>query len=79
MDNICIHKQRPMLKGVILRDRLVCPGHQWAFELESGWEAVKEECQPTYDVRVTDDGVVEVDLDSKCARRSAAVAPADNG
>lgn len=72
MDNICIHKQRPMLKGVILRNRLVCPGHQWAFELDSGWESVKEECQPTYAVRVTDDGAVEVDLDSKYVRRTVA-------
>jgi len=78
MDNICIHRQRELVKGVVLRDRLVCPGHQWAFELGTGWEAVKEECQPTYAVRVTDTGRVEVDLASRTTSRSvAAVAERD--
>jgi len=78
MDNICIHRQRQLVKGVVLRDRLVCPGHQWAFELGTGWEAVKEECQPTYAVRVTDTGRVEVDLASRTTSRSvAAVAERD--
>ncbi len=72
LDNVCIHRQRELVKGVVLRDRLVCPGHQWAFELGTGWEAVKEECQPTYAVRVTDAGRVEVDLASRTTSRSAA-------
>lgn len=57
--NHCIHRDRELSKGVVLNGKLVCPGHQWAFALESGYEAVKEECQPTYDVRVSD-GTVEV-------------------
>jgi nitrite reductase (NADH) small subunit len=76
MDNVCIHRERELVKGVVLRGKLVCPGHQWAFALESGWEAVKQECQPTYDVRVTDDGRVELDLDSKARRVEAAAEPA---
>jgi nitrite reductase (NADH) small subunit len=63
-DNICIHKQRELAKGVVLNGKLVCPGHQWAFSLDRGWEAVKEQFQPTYDVRV-DDGVVWVDTASR--------------
>jgi nitrite reductase (NADH) small subunit len=59
--NRCIHKNRELAKGVVLNGKLVCPGHQWAFALDSGWEAVKDECQPTYPVRVVD-GVVEVDV-----------------
>jgi nitrite reductase/ring-hydroxylating ferredoxin subunit len=51
-DNICIHRQRELAKGVILNGKLVCPGHQWAFALETGWEAVKGECQPTHAVRI---------------------------
>jgi nitrite reductase (NADH) small subunit len=70
MQNVCIHKGRELGKGVVLRNRLVCPGHQWAFELGNGWESVKERCQPTYTVRVTDAGRVEVDL----ASRTVAVA-----
>jgi nitrite reductase (NADH) small subunit len=60
-DNICIHKQRELAKGVVLNGKLVCPGHQWAFALDSGYEAVKEECQPMFPVRVVD-GIVEVDV-----------------
>jgi nitrite reductase (NADH) small subunit len=59
--NRCIHKDRELVKGVVLNGKLVCPGHQWAFALGTGWEAVKEQCQPTYAVRVVD-GTVEVDL-----------------
>lgn len=65
MANICIHKQRELMKGVVLNGRLVCPGHQWAFDLQCGWESVKNECQPTYTVRVTDEDRVEIDLDSR--------------
>jgi len=60
MLNHCIHKQRELAKGVVLNGRLVCPGHQWAFELDTGWESVKQQCQPTYPVRVHD-GIVQVD------------------
>ena len=57
--NICIHKQRELAKGVVLNGKIVCPGHQWAFALDTGYESVKDECQPTYAVRVNE-GVVEV-------------------
>ncbi len=66
-DNICIHKERELHKGVILNGKLVCPGHQWAFALDSGFEAVKEQCQPTYHVDVVD-GQVMVDTASRAAR-----------
>lgn len=59
--NRCIHKKRELAKGVVLNGKLVCPGHQWAFALDSGYEAVKEECQPMFPVRVVD-GIVEVDV-----------------
>jgi nitrite reductase (NADH) small subunit len=69
-DNVCIHRQRQLSKGVVLNGRIVCPGHQWAFDLATGWEAVKGECQPTYAVKV-EDGRVLVDTVSR-ARRAAA-------
>jgi nitrite reductase (NADH) small subunit len=71
MDNICIHKDRELVKGVVLNGKLVCPGHQWAFELGTGWEAVKQQCQPTYDVVVSDD-MVAVDIASRRTGREAA-------
>lgn len=64
MDNICIHRDRELARGVVLNGRLICPGHQWAFDLTCGWEAVKQQCQPIYDVRVAD-GVVQVDTASR--------------
>lgn len=64
MDNICIHRDRELARGVVLNGRLVCPGHQWAFDLTCGWEAVKQQCQPTYQVRVVD-GTVQVDQSSR--------------
>ena len=70
MENLCIHREREMHTGVILKDRLVCPGHQWAFDLRTGWEAVKEQGQPVYTVRVND-GVVEVDDESATVATSA--------
>ena len=63
--NMCVHRDRELSKGVILNGKLICPGHQWAFALDTGYESIKELCQPTFDVRVHD-GVVEVG-----ARRSA--------
>ena len=56
-DNICIHRQRELSKGVILNGKIVCPGHQWAFALDTGWEAVKQECQPTHEVQLVGDQV----------------------
>ena len=74
--NRCIHKQRELARGVVLNGKIVCPGHQWAFALDSGYEAVKEECQPTYPVRVTD-GVVEVDVTVPAPVPDDQGAPAD--
>jgi nitrite reductase (NADH) small subunit len=64
-DNTCIHKQRELSKGVILHGRLVCPGHQWSYELGTGWEAVKQQCQPIYDVVVSADDIVFVDTETR--------------
>lgn len=58
----CIHKQRELVDGVVLNGRLVCAGHQWAFELGTGWCKERERCQPTFPVRV-EDGRVLVDVD----------------
>ena len=66
-ENLCVHRERPLAKGVVLNGRIVCPGHQWAFDLTTGWEAVKGECQPTYSVRI-EDGRVLVDTASRALR-----------
>jgi hypothetical protein len=60
----------------------VCPGHQWSFELGTGWEAKMGRCQPIYDVKV-EDGMVSVDAASRRAQQPVAaesvVMPVDDG
>lgn len=55
--NTCIHKQRQLSKGTILKGRVICPGHQWAFDLPTGWEDGQSQCQPTFATKVEDDKV----------------------
>lgn len=57
LHDVCIHKQRSLSKGTLLRGRVICPGHQWAFDVETGWVEAQEQCQPTYAVRVEGDTV----------------------
>jgi nitrite reductase (NADH) small subunit len=57
-DNECIHRQRDIGKGVILNGRVVCPGHQWAFELGTGYCRERDRSQPIYPVRIEDERVL---------------------
>lgn len=59
--DICIHKQRNLHEGVILNGRIVCPGHQWSYDLDTGYCAARERYQPTYRAEVVD-GRVHVDI-----------------
>lgn len=61
--NICVHRDKELARGMIFKNRVVCPGHQWAFDLETGYCAERERSQPVYRTRVVDDRV-EVDLAS---------------
>ena len=62
--NTCVHKKRHLVKGTMLGDRVICPGHQWAFDIETGYEKTQDACQPTFPTRVVDD-VVEVQNQSQ--------------
>lgn len=55
----CIHEERSLSKGALLRGCIVCPGHQWTFDPATGYEATQDRYQPSYDVRV-EDGTVYV-------------------
>jgi nitrite reductase/ring-hydroxylating ferredoxin subunit len=48
LDDVCIHKDRELHKGVVLNGRIVCPGHQWAFDLTTGFCRERERYQPVY-------------------------------
>lgn len=49
----CVHGQRSLSRGTVLHGKVVCPGHQWSFDPETGKADGQEEYQPVYDVRVT--------------------------
>ena len=37
IDNTCPHRGAPLGEGRIEEGILICPGHEWRFELKSGW------------------------------------------
>jgi nitrite reductase/ring-hydroxylating ferredoxin subunit len=57
LHDVCVHKQRSLSKGAVLRGRVICPGHQWSFDPATGWEQEQQQCQPTYGVLVENDKV----------------------
>ena len=70
-DNTCIHRQARAVQG--RRSSTVGSSARATSGRSSsatGWEQIKQECQPTYDVRVVDD-VVQVDTSSRRLRRTA--------
>ncbi len=58
--NICIHQERELARGTIFNGRVVCPGHQWAFDLTTGYCAERDRTQPVFAVRIVDE-IVHVD------------------
>ncbi len=68
MYDVCIHKERSLSKGIVMGGKVICPGHQWMFDVDTGWCEEEERCQPSYPVRVDDDGVVYVEPRQRIAR-----------
>lgn len=58
LDDECIHKQRELHKGMVLNGRLVCPGHQWAFDLSTGYCRERDRHQPMYASRLEGETVL---------------------
>ncbi|CAN5813935.1 Rieske (2Fe-2S) protein [soil metagenome] len=61
--NTCIHKQNKLNRGMIMNGCIVCPGHQWKFDLDTGYCEVRDRYQPTYPVKI-EDGRVLVEVSS---------------
>lgn len=57
LNDTCVHKQRSLSKGTVLHGKVVCPGHQWSFDPETGEADGQEEYQPTYAVKVAGEHV----------------------
>lgn len=64
MLDACVHKQKSLSKGLIFKGNVICPGHQWAFDLKTGWVDEWSTCQPTYQVMI-EDGEVFIDPESR--------------
>jgi nitrite reductase/ring-hydroxylating ferredoxin subunit len=56
--NTCIHKQRKISDGFQFKGRIVCPGHQWSFDVHTGYCKERDKFQPRYDVKVVGGRVV---------------------
>jgi nitrite reductase (NADH) small subunit len=53
--NTCAHQAISLSLGRLFRGQLVCPGHAWMYDLETGRVSFPRETDasvPTYDVRV---------------------------
>lgn len=59
--NVCIHKGRSLAQGFLLGDRLVCPGHQWAFNTTTGFCKERDRYQPVFPARI-EGNKIEVDV-----------------
>lgn len=51
----CIHKGSSLSKGHVFKGKVVCPGHQWAFDLRTGAVSQSAKCQPVFPTRVADE------------------------
>lgn len=54
VDELCPHKNRSMRFGLVFNGNLICPHHQYHFDLQTG--RCNQRCAPihTYEVRVVD-------------------------
>ena len=54
VDEICPHKNRSMRFGVVFNGDIICPHHQYHFDLKTG--KCNQRCEPihTYEVQVHD-------------------------
>jgi len=68
LHDVCVHEQRSLSKGAVLFGKVICPGHQWKFDPETGDAEGQDGCQATYAVDVADDGAIRV-----CLEQSAEV------
>ena len=61
VDELCPHKQESMAYGVVHGGKIICPHHQYSFDLHTGKCNIRR-CAPlqTYATELSDDGDVYV-------------------
>ena len=75
IDNICPHRGSPLGEGRIEEGILICPGHEWRFELKSGWCPQNPELSTeVYPIKVHD-GKIYVRLEKPKEEDAAGSAP----
>ncbi len=58
IDNICPHRGAPLGEGRIEEGILICPNHEWRFELKSGWCPQNPELSTeVYPIKVHEDKI----------------------
>lgn len=84
--NTCVHRKRELSRGTIFQGRVICPGHQWAFDLETGYCMERERTQPLFRVVSRGDTIyvdVSAPINADAVAAEAAAAgdddPAGNG
>lgn len=74
IDNACPHSQGPLCDGITSGTTVICPLHGWKIDLETG--RVMRPDVPvgvrTYKTRVTDDGIVEIQMNAAGAEQPVA-------
>ncbi len=70
MEDVCPHAGYPLHEGTVEGTRVVCSGHGWEFDLESGLAPGEQDEEPLvrYPVRVEGEDVL-VDFHSPIGRR----------
>jgi nitrite reductase (NADH) small subunit len=62
LDNVCPHRGGPLAEGTIEGGKVVCPWHQWEFDLATGVASTSAEVKAlTYALRIEgEDVLVEI-------------------
>jgi nitrite reductase/ring-hydroxylating ferredoxin subunit len=58
LENTCIHRGRRISEGFLFNGRAVCPGHQWSFDLTTGFCKERDRTQPAWQTAVEDGRVL---------------------
>ena len=78
LSNVCIHRGRELSDGVVLGTRLVCAGHQWAYEITTGYCRARGRCQPRYSLEVRD-GQIFIELPAERGPGTRLITTSDRG
>lgn len=71
VDDVCPHNGASLSAGVLRDGCVTCPAHLWRFRLTDGTRVGRPDVRiPTYDVAITDEGWIEIDLPAAPATMS---------